>query len=169
MLGDGAQEHVSALVAKLTKSSFIRSLVVLVGATGSAQVINFIVLPFLTRLYLPTDFGEYALFVSASGIIAGVAHLRYDQAIVLPRSKDKARLLLGSGALVAFSLSSATVVFASTLPCFILSLVQSAPSESIIGSLCWASLTSWARRLNCSLGGPFAISAFMLLRSQTFR
>jgi lipopolysaccharide exporter len=65
--------------------------------TGSvfAGVIGIIVMPLLTRIYRPEDFGIFTLYTSLLGVLAVVACWRYELAIVLPeRDEDAANLLL---------------------------------------------------------------------------
>jgi lipopolysaccharide exporter len=65
-------------IAKLFSSSFI------------AQLVPFIVLPFLTRLYSPDDFGVWAYFLSISGIYSILMTGNYEFAIVLPKEEKEA-------------------------------------------------------------------------------
>ncbi len=64
-------------------------LTLLTGAT-IAQAIPIAFTPVLTRLYVPSDFGVLAIFVSLAAIFGTIANARYEQAIMLPESKDQA-------------------------------------------------------------------------------
>ena len=54
------------------------------------QGLAIIAAPILTRLYSPADYGVFNLFSSISNIIAVVACLRYESAIVLPEKDEDA-------------------------------------------------------------------------------
>lgn len=92
---------------QLLKSELLRSASVLITGTVIAQLISILLQPFLRRLFLPETFGAYSVYLSAVGIIAVVASLRYDDAIVLPK-KDK---------------ESANVLFLSLISNFIINLL----------------------------------------------
>lgn len=59
------------------------------GATAG-QALLFAAAPLLTRLYSPEAFGEMAVFASFLGILAMVATLRYENAILLPSNDSDA-------------------------------------------------------------------------------
>ena len=62
-----------------------------------AQGVALLATPILTRLYSPTDFGVYALFLSVTATLAPVAALRLDAAVVLPEQREDAALLVRLG------------------------------------------------------------------------
>lgn len=70
-----------------------RSILTLVSGSMLAQLATVAAMPILSRLYTPAAFGEYSLFVSISLLVAVVATLRYEMAIVLPRSIREAAAL----------------------------------------------------------------------------
>lgn len=72
----------------------IRSLSVLVGSTTLAQLLSLLAAPVLTRLYTPSEFGVLAVYGATLSILTGVAALRYDLAITLPRSQRAAASLV---------------------------------------------------------------------------
>ncbi len=59
-----------------------------------AQVILLIFMPIVTRLYSPSEFGMYSLFFSITMAVGLISSLRYDQAIVLPKSDRDGEALL---------------------------------------------------------------------------
>ena len=84
---------------------------------GFSQLINFLVLPVITRLYTPREYATWALFLAAGTIIGSIANLRYELAIVLPKKDEEAGavfwggvaialciVLLGTGTLALFSI-----------------------------------------------------------------
>jgi O-antigen/teichoic acid export membrane protein len=66
-------------------------------AVGSAQalsqVLSICTLPVLSRYFSPTAFGTYTLFLGVCAVAAVFAGLRYETAIVLPRSRRTATAL----------------------------------------------------------------------------
>jgi lipopolysaccharide exporter len=80
--------------AKLPGGSFARSVVTLASGTAIAQVLLAIVMPLLTRLYSPGDYGTLAVYSSTLTVLVVVASLRYEVAIPLPEDDDVAGSLL---------------------------------------------------------------------------
>ncbi len=67
------------------KSEFSRNVLTLMTSTTIAQAIPLAISPILTRLYTPSDFGIFALYMSISSIISVVVTGRYELAIMLPK------------------------------------------------------------------------------------
>ena len=64
-----------------------------------------IILPVLTRLYTPAEFGVLALFISITSIISTVATGRYEMAIMLPDKETDALNIFGIGLIICVFLS----------------------------------------------------------------
>lgn len=76
------------------KSEFIKNTLTLMSGTTIAQVVAFILSPVLTRLYTPADFGQLATFMAITGIISTVSCLRYELAIILPKSDKESNVIV---------------------------------------------------------------------------
>ena len=85
-------------------SSYLSNILKLAGATAFAQALTILASPIITRMYSPEAFGLSALFSSVTAIIAIIACLRYDPAIMLPLKEEDAANLL------ALSFISATIM-----------------------------------------------------------
>ena len=74
-----------------------RDVTVLTLGTGLAQLINIGSAPLLSRLYSPKDFGILAIFLAVVGISSTLVTLRYETAILIPKSKkDSANIVVMS-------------------------------------------------------------------------
>lgn len=93
------------------KSKFAKNVAVLMTGTAVAQALTIIVAPILSRLYDPSAFGIFALYSSMISVIATIASLRYELAIVLPKKDDEATNLLAISFFITFGLSALTTVF----------------------------------------------------------
>ena len=82
------------IIKKSLKSEFNQSVLKLVSGTGLAQLIGIAVSPIITRLYSPSDFGQFGLYVSIIAILSVGVSGRYEMAIMLPKSNRKASQLL---------------------------------------------------------------------------
>ena len=62
--------------------------------TGLAQIVALAAAPIITRLYSPSDFGEFGIYSALLAVLTVVVCLRFDLAIVLPdQSRDAAATL----------------------------------------------------------------------------
>jgi O-antigen/teichoic acid export membrane protein len=77
------------------KSELLKNATVLVSGAIIAQLISILLQPLLRRLFTPEDFGIYSVYLSLVGIIIVASSLRYDDAIVLPKSDKESVNLLG--------------------------------------------------------------------------
>jgi O-antigen/teichoic acid export membrane protein len=78
-----------------SSSSFAANVLKLVTGSVFAQGLGVLVAPIVARLFAPEAFGVAALFTSIAGIIGVVACLRYQLAIMLPKTDEEAANLLG--------------------------------------------------------------------------
>ncbi len=143
-----------ARIDALLSKSFVRSVGVLVGGTAFAQALMILLLPILTRLYTPEDFGVLAVYVSLLGIISVAACLRFEIAIPIPDNDADAANLL------ALALCSSATVTAAVVLIVWLFRVQVAGlvNQPVLSSYLWllplgvwltssyAALQYWATR-----------------------
>lgn len=59
--------------------------ILLVGSVAS-QALPLLAAPLLTRLYDPESFGEFGLYVAVTSILAAIANLKYDHAVLLAKN-----------------------------------------------------------------------------------
>lgn len=67
----------------MPKSDFTRNVLTLMSGTVIAQAIPISIMPILTRLYSPEDFGVLAIFIALSTILSSFASGRYELAIII--------------------------------------------------------------------------------------
>ena len=98
---------IKKLKAKLDKSEFIKNLLTLMTGAGIAVLIPILSSPILTRIYSPKDFGVLAIFTTMVAIGTILATLKYESAIMLPKSKKDALNL----SVLSFSISIIIIFF----------------------------------------------------------
>jgi O-antigen/teichoic acid export membrane protein len=82
-------------ITKIKKSnSALKDVSFVAGGTVISQAIGIAVLPVLSRIYSPSDFGIAAVFTSAITILSGISGLRYYLAIPLPKSDRYANAVI---------------------------------------------------------------------------
>jgi O-antigen/teichoic acid export membrane protein len=95
----------------MTESYFYKDVFTLVKGTTISLIITILASPIITRLYGPEAFGLVALFASITGILAIIVCLRYEAAIVLPKSDEEAANVFGLCMLIVVFFSLATIPF----------------------------------------------------------
>lgn len=93
------------------KGSAMRHVSILAGGTTIAQGINIAIMPVLSRIYSPADFGVMAVFVSVTSILMELSGFRYHLAIPLPKHERYAKALV----VLSFILQAVFVVFISAV------------------------------------------------------
>ncbi|AKB18877.1 MULTISPECIES: lipopolysaccharide biosynthesis protein [unclassified Methanosarcina] len=71
-------------------SNFITNVLKLISGSVTAQALGIILIPIITRIYNPDDFGIFQLFISISGILVIVSTFSYQFAIMLPKAEEDA-------------------------------------------------------------------------------
>lgn len=94
----------------LTKSKFVRNVVIVASGTAGAQAITMLFAPIITRLYGPEAFGLLGIFVAITAVVTPMAALTYPIAIVLPKENSEAMGLAKLSMLLAGTLSGTALV-----------------------------------------------------------
>lgn len=72
------------------KSTFIRSVAMLTSGTVLAQGLSYLLMPVITRLFTPEDFGEFGVLMKVVGFVAVIGAASYEYAIPLPKDHKDA-------------------------------------------------------------------------------
>ena len=87
------------------RKSFLKGALILSLAPIVTQLFSFVILPFITRMYDPEDFGVYSSIVSVAGVLSVMQGLGYHQAIVLPKSDSIAKIIYNTCLIITILLS----------------------------------------------------------------
>lgn len=86
------------------KSTYLKSISVVLSGNLLAQLIPILIMPLLTRIYGPEDFGVYALYITGITVMAVLATGKYENALLLIKSEKAlngfAKLCICNSALV---------------------------------------------------------------------
>lgn len=69
-------------------TNFISNVLKLISGTIIAQIIGIVLIPIITRLYSPSDYGIFQLFLSTSSILAIISCYSYQLSIMLPKEDE---------------------------------------------------------------------------------
>jgi len=122
--------------------------------TTICQILIIVASPILTRLYSPTDYGIYALFISITGVLAVVVNWNYEPAILLPQDDHQSADLLVLCTIIALGMGGVSFIAVLFFRHQISTLMKSpelAPwlwyvSLSIFLSGLFKALTNWSTR-----------------------
>jgi O-antigen/teichoic acid export membrane protein len=81
--------------------------------TAAGQLVVIGSLPLYSRVFDPSIYGEFVIFVGATTVVSVFAGLRYDSAIVLPRSEPVAAALTTLVMLIALGVAALLMLVAS--------------------------------------------------------
>jgi O-antigen/teichoic acid export membrane protein len=76
---------------EIKAKGYLNSVFILMVGTIFAQLIPVALQPFLRREYTPEDFGEFAMFSAVTEVLVTIASLRYEQAILVPKTNNEAK------------------------------------------------------------------------------
>ena len=82
------------ILRRLFRDALGRDIVTLASGNAVAQILHLIAVPILMLLYTPSDYGVYAVYLSAVAVLAVIAALRYDFAILVASSRRSVFSLL---------------------------------------------------------------------------
>lgn len=94
------------LFKAFNQSVFLRNVGILVSGTALSQAIPLLISPIITRLYDPSSFGLFAIYISVITILLTLSTGRYEKAIVIPKEviTSKQLTVLSQLLLIIFSI-----------------------------------------------------------------
>ncbi|MBX2868310.1 MAG: oligosaccharide flippase family protein [Acidiferrobacterales bacterium] len=85
---------------------------ILAGGTAVSQAFPLLASPILTRIFSPEDFGAFAIYMALTVIIGAVSTLRYEMAIPLAESREKAHMLANIAVSICLAISALVLLIA---------------------------------------------------------
>ena len=92
------------------QGSFKANVLTLMAGTAIAQIITVAISPILTRLFSPSAFGIFGIYLSIVSIVTAVVTLRYDQALILPKENKEAAHLFWASLLSVAAISGLSLI-----------------------------------------------------------
>lgn len=145
-------------MAAIREDGFTRSVAMLAGGTATAQAINVLMAPVITRLFSPADVGRIGLYLVFIDLASVALLLRLETALVSGRSEREAAQL----AILAFAVLPITAVAASVL--FFVLIHESIAGYEVLTE----SSTPWMI-VSLALAGSGATLRYWLVRANRFR
>ena len=137
------KENIFLLI--ILKSELVRNASVFMSGTVIAQLLSILLQPVLRRLFTPESFGIYSVYLSLVGMIIVISSLRYDDAIVLPKSDKESINLVGLSLIINFVFNLfiffLVFLFGGKIISF-LNLPSNFPVSMLLYYSCWR-ISSW--------------------------
>ena len=138
--------------------TFRRHVLVLAGGTAIAQTLGVLTAPFLSRIYAPSDFGVFSVYVSILSVLLSIASLRYEFAIPLCETDEDALQVL---ALALLLVPIMTVLSVAALWVFRVALLE------------WTGTTAmgwyfWSLPVGMAAAGFYQVVSYWAVRRKAF-
>ncbi|NYT64537.1 oligosaccharide flippase family protein [Alcaligenaceae bacterium] len=92
------------------KNEFASNVLILMTGTVIGQAIPIAIIPILTRIFTPEDFGLLALYSALISILSVIATGRYEIAVMLPKEDDDAKVIVQAAVFIALGISLVILV-----------------------------------------------------------
>jgi O-antigen/teichoic acid export membrane protein len=79
----------------LQRSEFAKNIFILVSGSTIAQTIPLLAEPILSRIFTPEEFGVFEIYLALVSMLGVIGTARYEMAVILPRTENKAVNVLG--------------------------------------------------------------------------
>ena len=132
----------------------MRGMAMLAAGSGLGRMVGILIIPLLTRLYTPEDFGVLSVFVALVTILAPLVTLRYVLALPLSRNDAVALNLLVLSAVLLLVLTALVTLLLAAWAEPLLTLVSMQVlvpwwwliPVAVLGTAAYEMLTMWATR-----------------------
>lgn len=93
--------HIKKIYNNIIGSHFLKSVLTLSSGAIIAQIINFICMPIIGRLYTPAEIGDYTVITSNAAVISTFTCLGMMTALIIPKTYKESRCLCKLVALIS--------------------------------------------------------------------
>ncbi|MEI6193987.1 MAG: oligosaccharide flippase family protein [Verrucomicrobiota bacterium] len=111
-------------VRVLLKGAFFKNIFTVIFGTAVAQVISLALMPVVSRIFTPADFGAFGSFTAVLGVFGAGATLQYSQALMLPKEETEAAHLFVLSCLATLGLASLCLLFNLVSPGYMLGMMK---------------------------------------------
>jgi len=107
----------------LQRSEFTKNIFILASGSSIAQLIPFLAEPVLSRIFTPAEFGVFEIYVAIVMMLGVIATARYEMAIILPKTENKAINVLVLSLLIVVGFTLVLVLLIHNAQVIILRLI----------------------------------------------
>ncbi|MEM0648666.1 oligosaccharide flippase family protein [Staphylococcus lugdunensis] len=111
----------------MKKSKFLNDSLLMIISSGIGQFILIITTPVVSRIYSPSQFGEFTIFSNIAMILISIINARYDLLIINAKNQHKANVLSQISfiisAVIILCLIPISIIFLIIFPQYILDII----------------------------------------------
>ncbi len=120
------------LIQYLYKSKFVRNMSIVMSGTAFAQIIGFALIPIISRLFTPEDFGLFGSFNSVMLVVISGVTLQYSQAVMLPKREDEAANVFAISVFSVCVISLLVVLLMFLFPGWLLGIMNASNAKWLL-------------------------------------
>lgn len=120
------------MLAYLQRSEFTKNIFILASGSSIAQLIPLLAEPVLSRLFTPAEFGIFEVYIAIVMMLGVIATARYEMAIILPRTENKAINVMLLSLLIVLAFSAILFVILFFASDFFLKLIPAEGFEKYL-------------------------------------
>lgn len=98
------------IMQNVLRNKFIKNVIILASGTAVSQIITLLLIPIITRLYGPEQYGIMGTFMSVLAVLIPIAALTLPTGIVLPKSSNKAVDIIKASIKISLIISMLTLI-----------------------------------------------------------
>lgn len=116
MAGNDVGDFWKKLSSHFPRGKFLHNLSVVMTGTVIAQLFGLALMPFVSRLFSPADFGVFGTFYSIVGVWGAFITFSFNQTIILPKLKEEALDLVVVACLSVVFVTALTIIIIALFP-----------------------------------------------------
>ncbi len=117
-------------ILRISKSDFFKNFLVLFGGTSFSQLIQILGLFVIAYFYTPQELGILAFILSLSTILSVVSTLKLEQAVLIPKKDQEARIIVVITCLISILVSIVALLLLLIFKTWIASLFNESKAEA---------------------------------------
>lgn len=90
-------------INEILQQEVVQNFLKIFSSNTIINVLPLFLVPIFSRVFLPEDYGQVALLIATSTLVASIASLRFELAIVLPKSDDEAMQVVKLSTMLSLS------------------------------------------------------------------
>jgi O-antigen/teichoic acid export membrane protein len=87
-------------------NSFLKNVLMITSGTAFAQILSITLLPIITRLYTPEEYGVISIYAAVLGVSGFLGSLNYEMGIPIEEDKEKAINLMALSLIILLTITS---------------------------------------------------------------
>lgn len=132
----------------ILNNEFVRNVLKIGSGSAASQLLTFLFIPVITRIYSPQDYGLLGSFTALLAVLLPAAALTYPIAIVLPKQESEATNIASVSIFTSISLSTLLLLILLVAADSVLSVLNLEPLGNLIFLIPFAMLFGALQQLN---------------------